>query len=105
MSQEWPLQKIGCIHSVWMFPVQGSNLCHSILNFLSIEITQYGRIEEMDLTFSQKTTELRLNAEQPSTKWTENFQKMYLTPEDKEKMVGGVITQYKQPHTHWVGSP
>ena len=32
-----------------------------------------------------KTTKLQPNAEQPSTKWTGNFQKRYPTPEDKEE--------------------
>ena len=32
-----------------------------------------------------KTAELQPNAEQPSAKWTRNFQKVNTTPEDKEE--------------------
>ena len=32
-----------------------------------------------------KATKLKTIAEQPSTKWTANYQKRYPTPEDKEE--------------------
>ena len=55
-----------------------------------------------------KTTKLQLTCEQLSAKWTGNYRKSYRTPKDRGshiKMVGGMVMQYKQPHTVWVGSP
>ena len=55
-----------------------------------------------------KTTKLQPNAEQSSIQWTRNFQKDILIQKTKrrpQQEVGGVITQYKQPHTSQVGSP
>ena len=55
-----------------------------------------------------KTTELQTNSEKASTKWTENFEKIAYSRRqrgDHIKKEGGTIMQYKQPHTHQVGSP
>ena len=56
-----------------------------------------------------KTPKLQLTAEQPSTKIGWKLPKKVPYPQRQRRshieMTGGVLSQYKQSHTHWVGDP